>query len=105
MGSMARGVRLAVRPAADDEPAGRVPGVHSQVPRRADPRARGAPAVTPARRLNPSAQATAGTAPTGWLRLAHVIWPRGRSPRLACSATGSPALLHPRLVPQPVPHQ
>ena len=38
MGSVARRVRLAVRPAADVEPAGRVPRVHPQVPRRADPR-------------------------------------------------------------------
>src|SRR6478672_13489470 len=46
MGMLARRVRPVVRPAADVEPAGRVPGVHRQVPRRADPRARSAPTVT-----------------------------------------------------------
>src|SRR6478672_11116669 len=46
MGMLARRVRPVVRPAADGEPAGRVPRVHRQVPRRADPRARGAPTVT-----------------------------------------------------------
>jgi hypothetical protein len=47
LGSMARGDRWhAVRPETEVIPAGRVPRVHRQVPRRADPRARGAPTVT-----------------------------------------------------------
>ena len=71
----------------------------------------------------------AGTTPTGWLLPAHVIgragslraihggglrrcklpWPRVEQ-RMAMSpprpsATGAPVLLHPRLVPRPVPHR
>jgi len=50
--------------------------------------------VTPARRLNPPAQATAGTTPAGWLLLAYAIWPGGepaaRSTGVDCGAAGSP---------------
>jgi len=99
---MARGVRLAVRPAADDEPAGRVPRVHRQVPRRADPRARDAPAVThpPAKpagaghgryhtdRLAAARPchlagrgARAPPAPRGGRRCRGLPWPRGNKAR------------------------